>query len=234
MVDPLSPKRFEGKRVPRNSTIQAVVFDVGETLIDEKRMWRGWATYLGISDAALGAALDVVIDERRHHWEALRQFKPDLDVNAAISERLASGERMIFDKDDLYPDALPCLTTLREHGYAVGIVGNQPAQSEGALTDCGFVADFVGSSKSWGVEKPSPAFFSKVAEAACVEAQEVAYVGDRMDNDILPALDAGMAGIFIERGPWGRRHARWPETSRATFHVQGLMEIPRTLEQYLV
>jgi hypothetical protein len=27
-------------------TLKAVFFDVGETLIDESRMWRGWAAYL--------------------------------------------------------------------------------------------------------------------------------------------------------------------------------------------
>ena len=32
--------------------------------------------------------------------------------------------------------------------------------------------------------------------------EEIAYVGDRTDNDVLPAADAGMRPILIRRGPW--------------------------------
>lgn len=35
-----------------------------------------------------------------------------------------------------------------------------------------------------------------------MSAREVAYVGDRLDNDVLPAQEAGMVGIFLRRGPW--------------------------------
>ena len=31
---------------------------------------------------------------------------------------------------------------------------------------------------------------------------EVAYVGDRLDNDVRPAATAGMRAIFLRRGPW--------------------------------
>ena len=31
--------------------IKAVIFDVGETLIDESRVWRGWAAYLKVPEA---------------------------------------------------------------------------------------------------------------------------------------------------------------------------------------
>jgi FMN phosphatase YigB (HAD superfamily) len=33
---------------------------------------------------------------------------------------------------------------------------------------------------------------------------EVAYVGDRVDNDVLPALAAGLVPVHVRRGPWGR------------------------------
>jgi FMN phosphatase YigB (HAD superfamily) len=31
----------------------------------------------------------------------------------------------------------------------------------------------------------------------------VAYVGDRIDNDVAPAVTAGMRAVWIRRGPWG-------------------------------
>lgn len=215
-----------------NPKIKAVVFDVGETLINEDRMWRGWAAFLGVSDETVLVALDAVITERRHYWDALRSIKPGLDVKAAIAERLAAGERMVFDRDDLYADALPCLAALKDRDYTVGIVGNQPVQSQAALVACGFRPDFIGSSADWGVEKPSPAFFAKVQQAAGVEAGAIAYVGDRLDNDILPAREAGMVGVFIERGPWGRIHATWPKLDQAAIHVKSLLELPDILDGY--
>lgn len=211
--------------------IQVVVFDVGETLINEDRMWRQWSTYLGIRRDTLLAELNKVIEKRGHHWEALRAFRPDLDIEAAYAEQKAAGSLTIFDKHDLYPDAIDCLSDLRSRGYRVGIAGNQPIQAENALLDIGFEADFVASSASWAVEKPSPLFFEKVRQAAGIEAQAIAYVGDRLDNDILPAHAAGMVGVFVERGPWGKIHAGWPEASSADLAVQELSEIPDALDR---
>ena len=214
--------------------IQTVVFDVGETLINEDRMWRQWSRYLGITRDALLTELYKMIEERGHHWEALRAFRPDLDIKAAQAEQKAAGGRTIFDKHDLYPDAVECLVELRSRGYRVGIAGNQPSQAENALRDCGFEADFLASSASWGVEKPSRAFFDKAQQAAGVDAQAIAYVGDRLDNDILPARAAGMVGIFVKRGPWAKIHAVWPEASSADLTVHDLLEIPDALDRFRV
>jgi HAD superfamily hydrolase (TIGR01549 family) len=211
--------------------IKAVVFDVGETLVDETRMWRQWAAYLGVPESAVLAALDTVIARRGHHHEALRSFRPGLDIKTAYAEQAETGGRVIFAKDDLYPDALPCLSALRDRGYRIGIAGNQPAEAEDSLRECGFTADFVASSARWGVEKPSPVFFAKVRQAAGVDAAALAYVGDRLDNDVGPAQAAGMTGIFIERGPWGRIHATWPEAAAVDFKIHGLMEIPGILNR---
>lgn len=78
--------------------------------------------------------------------------------------------------------------------------------------------DGVASSAGRGVEKPSPESFARIVDAAGVGASEIAYVGDRLDNDVLPALGAGMAAVFLRRGPWGSLHARRPEAARA--HIQ--------------
>ena len=55
----------------------------------------------------------------------------------------------------------------------------------------------------WGVEKPATAFFDRVVVAGGRPADQVLYVGDRLDNDIRPAQEAGMATALIRRGPWG-------------------------------
>lgn len=149
---------------------------------------------------------------------------PGFDLDAARRE-LALGEGDRFDARDLYPDALPALQELREAGFRIGIAGNQPESAEVALRDCGFEADFIASSARWGVEKPSPAFFAKVVEAAGMPAEWIAYVGDHLDNDILPARAAGMTAVFIDRGPWAIVANGRPELQAASARVESLREI---------
>jgi hypothetical protein len=35
-----------------------------------------------------------------------------------------------------------------------------------------------------------------------------------------------MLAVFLERGPWGRPHARWPEAALAHVRVKSLNELP--------
>ncbi|WP_376744458.1 HAD family hydrolase [Sodalis praecaptivus] len=54
-----------------------------------------------------------------------------------------------------------------------------------------------------GVEKPDPRFFQQILAATPgLKPSEVAYVGDRLNNDVLPARQAGMLAVFLRRGPW--------------------------------
>jgi FMN phosphatase YigB (HAD superfamily) len=50
-------------------------------------------------------------------------------------------------------------------------------------------------------------------------------VGDRVDNDVGPALAAGMVGVHIKRGPWGYLH----EPPAAAIRIRSLDELPAVL-----
>jgi HAD superfamily hydrolase (TIGR01549 family) len=205
--------------------LEAVVFDLGETLVDETRQWSEWADWLGVSTFTLFAAMGAAIGDRRHHLDAFEAIRPDFDLAAERAEREAAGRPWRLGSEDLYPDAVPSLDALSEAGFRIGIVGNQPAAVESMLPEIHSRADVVGSSGSWGVEKPDPAFFERViAEMGC-PAAVIAYVGDRLDNDVLPAIAAGMTGIHLRRGPWGVIQAGWPEAAAATASVADLREL---------
>ncbi len=209
--------------------IRLVVFDVGETLVDETRQWGEWAEWLGVGRLVFFAALGAVIAERQHHREVFPRVRPGLDQAAATAARRAQGWASALVAADLYPDAAPCLARLRDAGYRVGIVGNQGAAVTAQLRELGIAADFTGSSEEWGVEKPDPAFFRRLTEVAGVAAHQIAYVGDRLDNDVLPAQAAGMRGVFLRRGPWGVVQAIWPEAALADLHIERLDELPPAL-----
>jgi HAD superfamily hydrolase (TIGR01509 family) len=127
-----------------------------------------------------------------------------------------------WEPGDFYPDALPCLDELRSRGFLVGAVGNTPAGAEELLRDH---VDLVGSSERWGVEKPAPAFFERIVAESGFAAAEIAYVGDRVDNDVRPAIDAGMVAVHIRRGPWGHLFDAPPRAIR----IHSLAELPEAL-----
>ena len=89
----------------------------------------------------------------------------------------------------------------------------------------GFEADFIASSADWDVAKPSPQFFSRVIACSQTSPEHIVYVGDRLDNDVLPARDAGMGTILIRRGPWGYLHAQRPDAALSSARIDSLAEI---------
>ena len=209
--------------------VKAVVFDAGETLIDESRQWRMWADWLRLPVESFTAALHTVIQRGEHHHRVFEKLIPGFDLEAAREERRKAGIPDVFGATDLYPDVEPCLRKLRGRGLRIGIAGNQPAGFEGIIRASGLPVDFVASSSLWSVEKPSPAFFQKIMRELNLPADEIAYVGDRLDNDVLPARAAGMIAVFIARGPWGTVHARRPEAVQADLQLTSLTGLPDAL-----
>jgi FMN phosphatase YigB (HAD superfamily) len=207
--------------------IRAVCFDVGETLIDETRHWDNWAAFLGVPRLTLFTALGVVMERGQSLRRVFEIFRPDLDWSTVREQRASSYD---FHASDLYPDAIPCLSELRARGIKVLIAGNQPIEAEAALVRLGLPADVIASSAGWGVAKPDAGFFAKVIEAAGEPAHRIAYVGDRLDNDVLPARAAGMVAVFLRRGPWGWMHAERPEIAQAHLRLDGLAALPEALE----
>jgi FMN phosphatase YigB (HAD superfamily) len=158
-------------------TVRVVVFDVGETLVDET------TTY--------------------ERWEA------------------DGATEFVFADRDLHADALPCLEALRARGLRLGAAGNMHAHHEAFLRAH---VDWVGSSERWGVEKPDTGFFEQVVREAGVPAEEILYVGDRIDNDVLPARAAGLRAIRIRRGA----HAA-VESPAEVVTIGSLDELPEAL-----
>jgi HAD superfamily hydrolase (TIGR01509 family) len=172
----------------------------------------------------MAGVLGATIERRVDHLEALRAIRPGFDLEAERRARAAAGVPDEPRAADLYPDAVPCLEAAAAAGYGVGIVGNTSAEMEPFLRDqCR--AGFVASSAGLGAAKPDPAFFTAVARLTGTEPERIAYVGDRVDNDVLPARAAGMVAVHIRRGPWGHLHALWPEAGRAHLRIDSLGEL---------
>jgi HAD superfamily hydrolase (TIGR01509 family) len=172
-------------------------------------MWERAADAAGVPRFTLMGMLGGLAARGEHHsavWEILGVEPP----------------ASTWGPDDFYPDALPCLEALRSQGYLVGAVGNTPAETEALVREH---VDLVGSSGRWGVEKPAPEFFDRIVKESGFAAEEIAYVGDRVDNDIRPAIEAGMLAIHIRRGPWGHLFDAPPRA----FRILDLSELPEAI-----
>lgn len=203
----------------------AVALDVGETLIDETRIWTRWAARLGVTPLTFMGVLGGVAALGRSHRDAFEIIAPGLDVEAEMRRWAAddpTGLRNHFDADDLYPDVRGALREFARLGVRVVIGGNQPVEAGGALRAMDLEVSDILISDEIGCHKPQAEFFDAVAAAAGVPPAQILYVGDRVDNDVRAAAEAGMIPVLIRRGPWGYLQATWPDAALARFVVDDL------------
>lgn len=212
-----------------DKSVRVVWFDFGFTLWNEERAWKDWAEWLETSTLEFFALLGCAIERREHHHHAFQMLRPGIDMDRERALRNRAGRKEGFRPDELYPDVLTCLRELKAAGYRTGVAGNHFADFADTLRGMNLPLDFIGSSEEWGFEKPSQEFFRRIVEVSGVTANEIAYVGDRLDNDVLPANAAGMLSVFLPRGPWGLIHSRRPEAQEARIQIQSLTELPRKL-----
>lgn len=204
-----------------------IVLDVGETIIEESRIWTAWADELDIPRMTFLSVFGAIV-ERGLQYQHIIDFFPIADWarhREAVEATLGG-----FQPEDLYPDVLPSLVGLRELGYRTAIMGNQPARRTGELRDLGVRAEVMAMSDEMGVAKPDAAFFEHtLVRLGRPEPGTVAYVGDRIDNDVLPAAAAGMRAIWLRRGPWGVIPRDRPEA--AALVVSSLRELVERIEE---
>ncbi len=207
-----------------------VVFDIGEVLIDETRVWSVWADLIGTSPLTFAAVLGAAVVQGEDHRAVFEHLAPNLDwrpLEATHEERYGG-----FRESDLYDDVRPCLAAISAQDRTVLLAGNQPARRTEQLEGLGLPVDGIVTSEDLGAEKPDPAFFDGVRRlAGGVAADRVLYVGDRVDNDVLAATAAGMRTCWLRRGPWGVLQDL-PMDEDADLVLDGLGELPHLLETW--
>jgi HAD superfamily hydrolase (TIGR01549 family) len=177
------------------------MLDVGETLIDETRVWSTWADHLGIPRFTFLSLVGAEIARGGQHQDVFARFGIANWREWAYS---VESEYDGFKPIDLYPDALRSMAALRDRGFRLAVIANQPAQRTAELRALGVEAAVIAMSMEMGISKPDPAFFARALELiGSPPPGEVAYVGDRVENDVMPSIEAGMRAVWIRRGPWG-------------------------------
>jgi len=203
-------------------TITAICFDVGDTLIANRRPMRILLQDFFIEHDeilkrdAIGEALDAVnsryshllkqvrtIDDERRMWlEVARDLLDVLlprrrDLYPALAQWYSEGWKHF----KVFRDAVPTLRKLRESSYRLAVVSNWEPSLPVTLEHLGLSAYFetVVVSSIEGVWKPDARLFQIALDRMRVSPAQTLSVGDHVERDIKAAWEAGMQGILLDR-----------------------------------
>lgn len=171
-------------------------FDIGSTLVDEGTAYDHHARMMLEGSGITFAEFD---RKRREFYEK------GMDGNSEAAAFFGLPERPWPSEDELvFPDAAETLEYLRGRGYRLGIIANQPEGTERRLSERGLIRFFsvIEASYECGFGKPDERIFRKAASDAGCRMEDAWMIGDRLDNDILPARRLGMKTVWIRSGMW--------------------------------
>lgn len=173
--------------------VKWIFFDVGSTLIDEhwayEHRMRDIEDEAGVSfEEVYKRAMDFYVQNKKGDLEAAKLFGVELT-------------KWHTEDEMIYPEATKCLEQLGKK-YKIGIIANQLLGTKERLEKHGVLKyiDLVIASAEEGVSKPDKRIFEIALERAGCKPEEAVMIGDRVDNDIVPAKALGMGSVWIKQG----------------------------------
>ncbi len=174
--------------------VKWLFFDVGTTLVDEEKAY---------DHRALDMIKDTNISFEEFDNKRIELAKLGLDGNSAAIKFFDLNKTPWHSEDEvLYEDTIDVLEYLINKGYKLGIIANQKKGLENRLEEFGILKyfDLVIASEEVGVSKPDKEIFNMVLSKVKSKPQYCIMIGDRLDNDIIPANQIGMKTIWIRQG----------------------------------
>lgn len=198
--------------------IKWVFFDLGSTLIDETDC---------IEFRVAETLKQAGAPSKEEFYRQMEYFASVnmLPYKDAVKKFGLENVRWLKELEKLYPESKEVLQAL--HGrYKLGIIANQSAGTEERLVQFGIrdYFDVVVASAEAGVAKPDKRIFELALSQAGCSACEACMVGDRLDNDIVPAAEMGMSTVWVRQGWFGMGNANlaW---FKPNFTVDRILEV---------
>ena len=186
--------------------VQGVVFDLDDTLLDQKDwihrklrlLWQAEKHWLPDEMNFLRGTLAILEEgERAKLFDVyVRQ------QNLSEAQRLTlinSYRSALPSAGRLYPDVAGALAQLRRRGLRLGLLTDNPAASQRdklSATHLEAAFDAVVLTGELGTPKPAVAAFAAAAQRLGLDPGQLVMVGDHVFRDSLGALDAGYAHAF--------------------------------------
>lgn len=247
-----------GRRwLPRPQAIQAVFFDVGNTLLDpypsipavvrDTLERRGTPVELACLEATLPEAEAFFVglaredpltwgDEQaisriwyRYFLELLR---PCLGSDETALAEAADAVQRAFDEASSYApyaDVQPALRALHQHGLKLGVISDWGVALSVILRHFEMTQyfDFTVISATARRAKPDPALYQLAVERAEVTSDYALHVGDSYIRDVLGARAVGINPILIDRAHMLSEGVPDCPLVYDLYELLDLLEIPR-------
>ncbi len=197
--------------------IQWLFFDVGSTLVDESKVY----------EERMKTVAETANMSFEYVFQTALGFYKENKKGDLETMKLLKVEKPIWrhEYEMLYCDTEACLKELSEK-YRIGVIANQSPGTEQRLKAFGMLQyiNLVIASAEEGVAKPDRRIFEIALDRAGCKPQHAVMVGDRIDNDIIPAKALGMKTIWIKQG-FGKYWKKSSECEQADYEVHNLTEI---------
>lgn len=229
--------------------IKAVLFDVGgpldtETImdreIDEQIKLSFRNNGLAISDDEYASVNKWAIDSfaaKTYHSIMWKIAQGDMDlimkVEAELMETVPQRNESRGDFE-LRAGMPELLEELHADGLLLGLAANQPADTVVKMERFGIAKYFTYQEVSGTIKlrKPDPRLLLHSCDGLGVQPEEAIMVGDRIDNDIVPARMLGMAAIrFVSGRHSEQQHRSWNEAPHAD--VYSVAELGESIRRFV-
>ena len=194
--------------------IEWLFFDMGSTLVDESKVYE----YRMRKVAQLaGVTYEYVYNTAMEFYK--QNKKGDLETMKLLN---VEKPKWKFEYEVLYKDAEECLKKLSTK-YKIGVIANQSLGTVDRLEQLGILKyiDLVVASAEEGVAKPDREIFEIALNRAGCRSEQSVMIGDRIDNDIVPAKKLGMKTIWVKQG-FGKYWNITCEEEKADYEVANL------------
>lgn len=200
--------------MPSFSTPRCIFFDVGDVLFNEDRLRLRLIQSLIRKLQTNGHQLTLsdVLKTRQaransqylfyFHYDYAREMLND-DFENWFQNEVQDCVRTHRHLHEIpMPNMINLLNTLKPN-YQLGIIADQPIETEYALDFYGFLSYFniLGLSEKIGLWKPDIHFFEWALDQANCPPEQAVMIGDRYDADIAPAKRVGMQTILFIPSP---------------------------------
>jgi putative hydrolase of the HAD superfamily len=214
-------------------SVEAVGFDMGETLLYYKNVplsWKGmykWALsrvsqelQIEGEDEFVRKAQEVLsryntrIHRREYEVTDMVIFSDIFKINRLDEKYIPQAIQIFFEyfqqQSTLYQDTIPVLKALKERNIKIGILTDVPYGMNKTLVlrDMepiqGYL-DIILTSVEVGFRKPRQEGFNRLAKELETDVREMMYVGNE-EKDIMGANQSGMMSVLIDRE---KRRPEW-------------------------
>ena len=199
------------------SDIKYLFFDIGSTLIDETECYK--------------SRIDFAVKSKNINREEFLSRVYELAKTSATPIKTACSYYNIelpqWDNslEKLYSDTKQVLEILSKK-YRLGVIANQSLGTKERLDNWGIgkYFDVVVASAEAGCVKPDLKIFNLALEQAGCKPNEAVMIGDRLDNDVVPAKQLDMKTVWVRQG-FAKYLSVSNETEKPDFIIDSIGDI---------